>query len=173
MWKKRCKSGALLLVCLMLTACGSAEIEDYATNEGYTVAGGNTATGQESVEGSTKDAESEGKGIPLEEVKIGVVHLTSPDDGNGYTYTHDLGIQGMEKNLGLSKEQVVRKLNVDDTDEAATIKALQECVDEGCNIIFTTSWGYMEPTAEMAEKYPDIYFSHGTGYLSNGKNFNN
>ena len=101
------------------------------------------------------------------------MHLTSPEDGNGYTYTHDLGIQGLERNLGLSKEQIVRKLNVDDTDEAATIQALQECVDEGCNIIFTTSWGYMEPTAEMAGKYPDIYFSHGTGYLSNGKNFNN
>ena len=28
-------------------------------------------------------------------------------------------------------------------------------------------------TAKMAEKYPDIYFSHGTGYLNNGKNFNN
>ena len=31
----------------------------------------------------------------------------------------------------------------------------------------------MEVTAEMAEKYPGIYFSHGTGYMSNGKNFNN
>ena len=31
----------------------------------------------------------------------------------------------------------------------------------------------MQPTADMAEKYPDIYFSHGTGYLSNGTNFNN
>ena len=31
----------------------------------------------------------------------------------------------------------------------------------------------MEPTAEMAEEYPDVYFSHGTGYMSNGRNFNN
>lgn len=31
----------------------------------------------------------------------------------------------------------------------------------------------METTAAMAEEYPDIYFSHGTGYMSNGKNFNN
>ena len=31
----------------------------------------------------------------------------------------------------------------------------------------------MQVTADMAEKYPDVYFSHGTGYMSNGKNFNN
>ncbi|MCI5641200.1 MAG: BMP family ABC transporter substrate-binding protein, partial [Lachnospiraceae bacterium] len=34
-------------------------------------------------------------------------------------------------------------------------------------------WGYMDTTEKMAEKYPDVYFSHGTGYKSNGKNFNN
>ena len=79
----------------------------------------------------------------------------------------------MQQNLGLSDEQIVRKINVADTDAAATRTAIQECIDEGCNIIFTTSWGYMETTAEMAEEYPDIYFSHGTGYMSNGKNFNN
>ncbi|MDE7254206.1 MAG: BMP family ABC transporter substrate-binding protein [Acetatifactor sp.] len=172
MRNKHWKSIIPLLMCVMLTACGNVVIEDNATNEGYTAVGG-SVTSQAQQENGKENAGNEGTGIPVEKVKIGVVHLTSPEDGSGYTYTHDLGIQGMERNLGLSKEQVVRKLYVDDTDEVATNQALQECVDEGCNIIFTTSWGYMEPTAEMAEKYPDIYFSHGTGYLSNGKNFNN
>ncbi|MCI5883824.1 MAG: BMP family ABC transporter substrate-binding protein, partial [Eubacterium sp.] len=85
----------------------------------------------------------------------------------------DLGIQGMQQNLGLSDDQIIRKINVDDTDEKATEKAIKECIDEGCNVIFATSWGYMEKVSEMAEKYPDVYFSHGTGYMSNGKNFNN
>lgn len=62
---------------------------------------------------------------------------------------------------------------MDDSDAKATEEAIEACISDGCNIIFTTSWGYMETTAEMAEKYPDIYFSHGTGYMSNGKNFNN
>ena len=78
----------------------------------------------------------------------------------------------MQANLGLSDDQIIRKLNVAE-DKESTEKALQECVDEGCNIIFGTSWGYMEPMAEFAEKYPDVYFSHGTGYMSNGTNFNN
>ncbi len=102
MRKKHWKSVMLLLMCVMLTACGNTEIEDYATNEGYTAAGGVTSQAQQANgEDNAGSAESEGTGIPVEKVKIGVVHLTSPDDGNGYTYTHDLGIQGMERNLGL------------------------------------------------------------------------
>lgn len=171
MREKRWKLVALLLACTMLTACANTKIEDYATNEGYTVTPDNTTP--QAQQESTKGALTEEKGIPAENIKIGVVHLTSPEDGSGYTYTHDLGIQGMVQNLGLKEEQVIRKLNVSDSDAAEIEQAIQECIDEGCNIIFTTSWGYMETTAKMAEQYPDIYFSHGTGYMSNGKNFNN
>ena len=156
---KRAKHLSVLFSCMMLfTACGSEAMDDYATNQGYEVV--STETGEQS-------------GIPKEEIKVGVLHITDPAEGSGYTYTHDIGIQGMQENLGLTDDQIVRKINVDDSDEEAVTKALQECVDEGCSIIFATSWGYMQPTADMAEKYPDIYFSHGTGYLSNGKNFNN
>lgn len=79
----------------------------------------------------------------------------------------------MQENLGLSDSQIIRKVNVDDSSKEDTDKAIQDCIDEGCNIIFTTSWGYMDATEEFAEKYPDIYFCHGTGYKSNGKNFTN
>lgn len=155
--KFQCLS-VLLTGIFLLTACGSQNIDDYATNKGY--------------EESTVIVE-EDKGIAKDEIKVGVLHISDPAEGSGYSYTHDIGIQGMQDNLGLADDQIVRKLNVDDGDPKAITAAIQECVDEGCNVIFTTSWGYMQPTADMAEKYPDIYFSHGTGYLSNGKNFNN
>lgn len=151
---------SIFFLCMfLLSACSRNEtIDDYATNKGY--------------EQST-EAVNEEKGISKEDIKVGVLHISDPAEGSGYSYTHDIGIQGMQENLGLSDEQIIRKLNVDDGDVTAIEKALQECVDEGCNVIFTTSWGYMQPTADMAEKYPDIYFSHGTGYMSNGTNFNN
>ena len=151
---------SIFFLCMfLLSACSRNEtIDDYATNKGY--------------EQSTEVANEE-KGISKEDIKVGVLHISDPAEGSGYSYTHDIGIQGMQENLGLSDEQIIRKLNVDDGDVAAIEKAIQECVDEGCNVIFTTSWGYMQPTADMAEKYPDIYFSHGTGYMSNGTNFNN
>ena len=151
-----------LSAAFLLTGCNAVKTgspDDYATNKGY--------------EKSEDDTAQKGEGgISKDQIKVGVLYLSDPDEGSGYSYTHDLGVMGMQKNLLLSDDQIERKI-VDDTDEDGTKKAIEECVSDGCNIIFTTSWGYMQVTADMAEKYPDVYFSHGTGYMSNGKNFNN
>lgn len=155
---------AFLLIAAVLTGCASSSPQtpdDYATNEGYT-----------STEASAQTSDSKQTYISKDDMKVGVLYISDPSEGSGYSYTHDLGIQGMQENLGLNSDQIERKI-VDDSDAAATEKAIKECIDDGCRIIFTTSWGYMETTSEMAEQYPDVYFSHGTGYLFNGKNFNN
>lgn len=135
--------------------------------------GGEETTTTES--GNDTTAESTGlfPAVAKEDLKVGVVHITDPAEGTGYTYTHDLGIQGMQKNLGLDDSQIIRKNNVDDTGATKIRTALEECVEEGCQIVFATSWGYMDYVEEIAEEYPDVLFAHGTGYKSNGKNFIN
>lgn len=155
----------------LLTGCGSQSKvpDDYATNEGYQT---EKADAKADTETKTAETTAAAAGIAKEDIKVGVLYISDPAEGSGYSYTHDLGIQGMQENLGLSSDQIVRKI-VDDSDAQATEASIRECIDEGCNVIFSTSWGYMETTAAMAEEYPDIYFSHGTGYKSNGKNFNN
>ena len=156
------KLALTLSAAFLLTGCNAVKTgspDDYATNKGYEQSEGDTAQ------------KGEG-GISKDQIKVGVLYLSDPDEGSGYSYTHDLGVKGMQENLLLSDDQIERKI-VDDTDEDGTKKAIEECVSDGCNIIFTTSWGYMQVTADMAEKYPDVYFSHGTGYMSNGKNFHN
>lgn len=156
------KLALTLSAAFLLTGCNAVKTgspDDYATNKGYEQSEGDTAQ------------KGEG-GISKDQIKVGVLYLSDPDEGSGYSYTHDLGVKGMQENLLLSDDQIERKI-VDDTDEDGTKKAIEECVSDGCNIIFTTSWGYMQVAADMAEKYPDVYFSHGTGYMSNGKNFNN
>lgn len=156
------KLALTLSAAFLLTGCNAVKTgspDDYATNKGYEQSEGDTAQ------------KGEG-GISKDQIKVGVLYLSDPDEGSGYSYTHDLGVKGMQENLLLSDDQIERKI-VDDTDEDGTKKAIEECVSDGCNIIFTTSWVYMQVTADMAEKYPDVYFSHGTGYMSNGKNFNN
>ena len=156
------KLALTLSAAFLLTGCNAVKTgspDDYATNKGYEQSEGDTAQ------------KGEG-GISKDQIKVGVLYLSDPDEGSGYSYTHDLGVKGMQENLLLSDDQIERKI-VDDTDEDGTKKAIEECVSDGCNIIFTTSWGYMQVTADMAEKYPDVYFSHGTGYMSKGKNFNN
>ena len=155
----------------LLTGCGSQSKvpDDYATNEGYQT---EKADAKADTETNTAETTAAAAGIAKEDIKVGVLYISDPVEGSGYSYTHDLGIQGMQENLGLSSDQIVRKI-VDDSDAQATEASIRECIDEGCNVIFSTSWGYMETTAATAEEYPDIYFSHGTGYMSNGKNFNN
>ncbi len=108
-----------------------------------------------------------------EEIKIGVIHIGNPAAGSGYSYAHDLGIQDMQKNLGLEDSQIVRKNDINDTDPTATETAIRECIDEGCNVIFGTSWGYMDTMEALADEFPNVVFSHGTGYKNNGKNMNN
>ena len=132
---------------------------------------------EETADGEATDGEAAATGvmpaIAKEDIKVGVIHITDPAEGSGYTYTHDLGIQGMQKNIGLDDSQIVRKTNVSDSDATAIENAMRECVEEGCNIIFATSWGFMDTCEALAEEYPDVIFSHGTGYKSNGVNFNN
>ena len=130
--------------------------------------------------GNTQDADQGDKtqtatiaAIPKDQLKIGVIHIGDPADGSGYSYTHDLGIQGMQKNLGLSDDQIVRQLNISDSDTTAIRNAIEDCIAQGCNVIFGTSYGYMDTMEALANEHPDVIFSHGTGYKSNGSNLNN
>lgn len=155
-----------------LTSCGrGGKVVDMVTND----TGEKTEVSQNS-DTAKKAADTNKAGmktISKDELKIGVLYIGSASETSGYTYAHEIGIQGMANNIGLSDNQIVRKESVSDSDEKAIKAALQDCVDKKCNVIFTTSWGYMNQTEEFAEKYPDIYFANATGYLSNGKNFTN
>ncbi len=150
-----------------VTACGGNTADTTTEN-------GDAAATTAATEGNdAADAAATGKKIAKEDLKIGVIHIGNPADGSGYTYAHDLGIQGMQANLGLEDSQIVRKNNVSDGDPTATETAIRECIEEGCNVIFGTSWGYMDTMEALAEEFPDVVFSHGTGYKNNGKNMNN
>lgn len=141
----------MAMMALALTACGKKDgAKDVSSNKGA----GKTA-------------------IALEDYKVAVIHIGSPADGAGYSYAHDQGIVAMQKALGLQDSQIIRKNNVDDTDSVAIRTAMEECIEEGANIIFGTSWGYMDTMEQLAVEHPDVVFSHGSGYKDNDSNFNN
>ena len=158
---------ALTLVLTVSTACGS---------KAPTAPAVETPVAETPAEGITPvETKTEGifDSIAKEDIKVGVIHIGNPADGSGYTFAHDQGIVGMQKELGLEDSQIIRKNNVNDTDPTATETAIRECIEEGANIIFGTSWGYMDTMEALAEEYPEVIFSHGTGYKSNGTNLNN
>lgn len=116
-----------------------------------------------------KKTEASG-GIAKEDIKVGFVHISDPSD-MGYTYNQDLGTQEMQKELGLSDDQIVNKYNVPEGAECDT--ALRELVDAGCNIIFATSFGYEDYVKEVAAEYPDIQFCHATGLQAKDSGLDN
>ena len=154
--------GALLSIAMigaLFTGCGQqqGEVEKDASKQ----------------EDSADKGDSKIEPVAKEDLKVGVIHIGDPADGSGYSYAHDLGIVEMQKELGLEDNQIIRKNNIPDADPTKTEQAMRECIEEGCQIIFATSFNYMDTCEALAEEYPDVIFSHGTGYKSNDTNFNN
>ena len=106
--------------------------------------------------------------------KVGAIYINSKNDTAGYTYAHHTGITTAMKELGLDPAtQLVIVDEVPDTDYDKIANAVDTLVASDCNIIFAISFGYMQAVADKAEEYPNVIFSHATGYMSNETNFNN
>jgi basic membrane protein A len=95
-----------------------------------------------------------------DKIKACWVYVGPVGDG-GYTYQHDLGRKAVEKELG-DKVDTAFLENVAEGPDAE--RAIERLARDGCAIIFTTSFGFMDPTIKVAAKYPDIKFEHATGY---------
>ena len=105
--------------------------------------------------------------------KVGAVYITSQNDTAGYTFQHHNGITTAMKALGLDPADLIVVDKVPDNDDTAVANAIDIVVNQGADIVFGISFGYINAMAEKAEQYPDVIFSHGTGYMANDTNFNN
>ena len=95
-----------------------------------------------------------------EPVKVGFIYV-GPIGDHGWTYRHDIGRQQVEEAFGDQVETVyLESVQYGPEAEAAFRKMAQSGVD----IIFGTSFGYMEPMLKVAKDFPDVKFEHATGY---------
>ena len=78
----------------------------------------------------------------------------------GWTFQHNQGRLAVEKELG----DKVQTIFVENVAEADSERAIERLAREGCAIVFTTSFGFMEPTLKVAKKFPDVKFEHATGF---------
>lgn len=135
---------ALLIVAILLGACGKAEeaaVEEPAAEEP-----------------TTEEVAEE----PAEKIKVAFIYIGQPGD-LGWTYEHDRGRLMLEEALG-DKIETVAVPDVPEGPDAE--KAIRDVVEAGAKIVFTTSYGYMDPTAAVAAEYPDVIFEHCSGYLT-------
>ena len=98
-----------------------------------------------------------------DKLKIGFIYL-GPVGDLGWTYQHDLGRLDMLKQFG-DKVETTFLENVSEGPDSE--RSIEQLARAGNKLIFTTSFGYMEPTLKVAKKYPNVHFEHATGYKRN------
>ncbi|MBX3577835.1 MAG: BMP family ABC transporter substrate-binding protein [Rhizobiaceae bacterium] len=81
----------------------------------------------------------------------------------GWSYQHHQGALEMQKNLG-GEAEVELAYSESVPEGADAERVLERYARSGCNIIFTTSFGYMDATNAVAGKFPDVKFEHATGF---------
>jgi simple sugar transport system substrate-binding protein len=93
-------------------------------------------------------------------VKAAFVYVT-PVFEAGWTHQHDEGRKAVEKALGSAVKTTV----VDNVAEGAdSERVVRDLAQQGHDVIFTTSFGYMEPTLKVAKEFPNVKFESITGY---------
>jgi simple sugar transport system substrate-binding protein len=95
-----------------------------------------------------------------DKTKVCFVHVGSKTDG-GWTQAHDIGRQQLQEHFG-DKIETPYLENVPEGPDAE--RAIERMARSGCALVFTTSFGFMDATLKVAEKFPDVKFEHATGY---------
>src|SRR6266436_6220371 len=95
-----------------------------------------------------------------DKLKVGFIYL-GPVGDLGWTYQHELARQAMVKEFG-DKIETTYLENVPEGPDAE--RAIEQLARAGNKLIFTTSFGYMDPTLKVAKKYPNVHFEHATGF---------
>ncbi len=106
--------------------------------------------------GSKEPAKQTGP-LSKDNLKVGFVYIGSIND-EGYTQAHDQGRLALE-NMGIETAYVEHV-----PENADCEKAIRDLIDQGCNVIYATSFGFMDWTIKVAADHPEVYFGHCSGY---------
>ena len=91
---------------------------------------------------------------------VGFVYV-GPIGDHGWTYMHDKGRLAIEEEFG----DMVKTVYVENVKYGPDAeRVIRQMAQEGVDIIFATSFGYMEQMLKVAKEFPDVYFEHATGY---------
>ncbi|MGC5779766.1 BMP family ABC transporter substrate-binding protein [Methylobacterium sp. NFXW15] len=94
-----------------------------------------------------------------DKLKVGFVYV-GPVADYGYSFQHDLS----RKALAEALPGKVETTYLENVPEADSERAIEKLARSGMGLIFTTSFGFMEPTLKVARKFPKVKFEHATGY---------
>jgi basic membrane protein A and related proteins len=88
---------------------------------------------------------------------------TSPTADKGWSWAHEQSFLSIKKDLAYV-DLSIRKDSVPDDNKQAVQDLLESMVQQGARVVYTTSFGFMEPTRAVAAKHPDVGFFHSSGF---------
>lgn len=139
----------VLLLMLLLTACNQTTTSD--------------ADGSAEDSYDQTEVTSDAPGAGAEKV---AVLLAGVKDDYGYNYACYGLAQELEEKLGL---EAVVKENVSDTSDAEGV--IEELINQGCKIVISTQFGFLDATMNVAERHPDVAFYYLGNSDQNHDNF--
>ncbi|MDD9985088.1 MAG: BMP family ABC transporter substrate-binding protein [Spirochaetaceae bacterium] len=95
-----------------------------------------------------------------DKLKVGFVYV-GPIGDHGWTYQHHDGLLAVAEEFG-DRVETIYVENIAEGPDAE--RAITRMAREGAGLIFTTSFGFMDPTINVAARFPDVKFEHATGY---------
>jgi basic membrane protein A len=155
----------LMVAALVLSACPAPAAPAPAGGEA-------AAPAEEAAAEEAPAAEAGAIQIPeIEEGKFNVAFVyVGPIGDGGWTYAHNEGRLYVDEQMGDAVHTAYLESVPEGTDAERVIRNLARA---GFNAIFTTSFGFMDPTETVAAEFPDTYFIHVSGYKKNDTNFAN
>jgi simple sugar transport system substrate-binding protein len=101
-----------------------------------------------------------GAALAQAKTKVGFVYV-GPIGDHGWSYQHHKGLEAVKKEFG-DRIETTHVENVPEGPDAERV--IDQLAAQGHKLIFTTSFGFMNPTIKVAAKYPDVKFTHISGY---------
>ncbi len=145
----------LLAFTLVAAACG--DDDETSTDD----------TSDDTSDDATDDATDDASG-GASDITAAFIYIGEPGDA-GWTWAHDQGRMWAEEQTGSTTLTVE---NIPETGPDFE-QAARDVIAEGADVIFATSFGYMDAMLALSEEFPDVAFAHATGYKSNDTNFGN
>jgi len=112
------------------------------------------------VAGLTEGAAPVARMSAISRIHAGFVYIGPVGDA-GWTFAHDQGRRALEQLPFVTKTSYIEGVP---EDPSMVREAIDGLVADGANLIFTTSFGYMDATIEAAGRHPNVVFMHCSGF---------
>lgn len=98
--------------------------------------------------------------VAEDKTKVGFIYVGPVGDG-GWTFEHDQGRKAIEAHFG---DKVETEFLESIKEGADAERAITQLALQGADLIFTTSFGFMDATVKVASQFPNVKFEHATGF---------